>query len=204
MNGKRDSRRILAGYSTFWSKLVLMIRIPLLLVAALLVSACNLPGAGGAATSPPAAAAPTRNPDARTTTSDIFSDPTTDVSVRNVAEPFIQALLQRNLEGVAQYYEPSIRPTSWSDIIPTESISGIPSDFSGCIGTRPIIENIPDTDTVQGVSFRFPTDCVLVPTPTQADQNVVTMERYNGLGVRLQKFEGRWWVTGFGAFRRVA
>jgi hypothetical protein len=119
-----------------------------------------------------------------------------------VAVPFLQTVLRRDLAAAREYYPPDARPETWSNIIPAEAFAGSPSDFSECLGAEPVTSDIPDSATSHSIVFRFPAECVQVPTlaPGPSEQKV---QRFNGLGVHLKKVDSRWWVTGVGAFRAV-
>lgn len=114
---------------------------------------------------------------------------------RAVAAPFLQSVLRRDLAAARGYFAPDARPDDWAAIIPGEVAGGAASDFSGCLGSDPAVSDVPESANRYAITFRFPTDCAVVPSPSGAAQ------RFNALGVRLERSDNRWWVTGLGAFR---
>jgi hypothetical protein len=121
---------------------------------------------------------------------------------RAVAQPFVEAVLRRDLGAAREYFSPSLRPESWANLIPAEGIDGTPSDFSECRGATPEVSDVAESDTRQSIIFRFPTECAKVPVLSgPADQSV---QRFGGMGVRVERINSRWQVTGLALFRARA
>ena len=122
---------------------------------------------------------------------------------RAVAVPFLQAVLKRDLTAAREYFPPGARPDSWSSVIPAEAMTGTTSDFSECAGSEPATSDMPESSSSYAIMFRFPRDCARVPVMASAVPDE-TLQRFNGVGVRLVKVDNRWWVTGISAFRAVS
>jgi hypothetical protein len=162
------------------------------------------PTRSGEALVNPSAPATTRNPAAQVNPSGPpppAAGSAISSETRAVAQPFLQTVLRRDLTAAREFFSPNARPESWANVIPAEAIMGATSDFSECLGAEPVASEIPESATRHSVVFRFPTDCVQVPTMSPGAQ---PLQRFNGVGVQLQRVDNRWWVVGIGAFRAAS
>jgi len=115
----------------------------------------------------------------------------------------LQAVLRRDLAAARDLYTPGARPEGWSNIIPAELATNTASDFSECVGSTPSFTDVPVNETRYSVVFRFSSECAKVPV-LAAGAAQEPVQRFGGLGVQLEKSNGRWWVTGLATFRNQA
>jgi len=115
------------------------------------------------------------------------------------AQTVLAGLIQRDLDKIRSTYAPGMGPEAWVSLFPPEALTRQSGDLSACAGLEPTVREIQDI-VRPTITFRFETNCINAPVIAAGGQSG-TMQRFDTLGVRLERQGERYFTTGISTFK---